>query len=265
MLSKEQLAHFEAFGFLFLPRAFAEEEIAAISQEFDAILERERRGQPFAGTKRQVLYGFYEKSPLLMGLLEDDRIFEASEQLLGPGFSWLVSEGNLFVGDTRWHPDGTRHSFTPLKVTMYLDPLTADTGCLRVIPGSHRLPFHEELKPAPTRERPTSYDQFGVSANEVPCVPLESRPGDLIFLNMNLWHAAFGGRPGRRQLSVVFTPQPRTQEHVEVMRRNYEHNLAEIERYQLSPPGTIIDDALTKSERPRVRGLVSRWLQLGLE
>lgn len=264
MLSNEQLAFFETFGFLFVQQAFVPREVSAISREFDAILERERGGAPFAGTKRQVLYGFYEKSPFLMDLLEDDRIYEAAGQLLGPRFSWLVSEGNLFVGDTRWHPDGTRLGFTPLKVTMYLDPLTVDTGCLRVIPGSHRLPFHEELKPAPTRDRPTSYDQFGVGATEVPSVPLETQPGDLIFLNMNLWHAAFGGRAGRRQLSVVFTPEPHTQEHVEIMRTNYEHNIAEIGRYQWSPPGPIIDDALANSESPRVKGLVSKWIELGL-
>ena len=265
MLSREQLAFFETFGFLVVPQAFVHKETAAISQEFDRILERDRRGETFSETKRQVIYGFYEKSPLLMALLDDDRIYEAAGQLLGPGFSWLVSEGNLFVGDTRWHPDGTRLDFAPLKITMYLDPLTSDTGCLRVIPGSHCLPFHEDLKPSPTHDRPRSYDKFGVSGTAVPSFPLETQPGDLIFLNMNLWHAAFGGRPGRRQLSVIFTPEPSTQEHVEIMRRNYEHNIAEIGRYQWSPPGPIIDDALLTSESPRVRGLVSKWIELGLK
>ena len=265
MLSNEQLAFFDTFGYLIVRQAFSQDEATEISQEFDRVLERDRQGHPSAGTKRRVLYGFFEKSPLLMGLLDDDRIYEAAGQLLGPGFSWMVSEGNLFVGNTRWHPDSTRLDFAPLKITMYLDPLTRDTGGLRVIPGSHRQPFYDDLTASRTHGHPHMDDKFGVSESQVPSTPLDSQPGDLIFLNMILWHAAFGGEPGRRQLSVVFNPEPSSQEHVKIMRKNYEHNVAQIGRYQLSPPGPIIDDALFTSTSPRVRGLVSKWVELGLK
>ena len=39
-------------------------------------------------------------------LLEDDRIFGTVEALLGPGFLWNGSEGNLiFHSDAPWHTD----------------------------------------------------------------------------------------------------------------------------------------------------------------
>ena len=45
----------------------------------------------------------------------------------------MGSDGNYYVGDTTWH-EGILH----IKIAFYQDSLTDQTGCLRVIPGSHR-------------------------------------------------------------------------------------------------------------------------------
>ena len=148
MITEEQIAYFQTFGFLVLRQAFQPDEMDAICQKFDELLDKERDGQPFPGVSRQSLYGIAESTPLLTDLVEDDRIYKTVESLLGEGFMWLCSEGNLYVGDTDWHPDGTRLEYRPMKVSLYLDPLTKETGCLRVIPGSHRLPCTKLLNPA---------------------------------------------------------------------------------------------------------------------
>ena len=106
MLTTEQTSHFETFGFLLM----------------------------------RAVFGFIEKRPLLRRLAEDDRIYEPIQQLLGPGFAWIGSAGNLYVGDTGWHPDCRDLEYGKIKVIFYLDPVGKDTGCLRVIPGSHRPP-----------------------------------------------------------------------------------------------------------------------------
>ena len=81
---------------------------------------------------------------------------------------------------------------------------------------------------------------------------------------MNLWHAAFGGVPGRRHLAVNFVPEPKNDEHVTMMRRNYEGNMGLIERLQYSRPGRLFSDAFLYSDRPRIRRLASKWVELGL-
>ena len=44
------------------------------------------------------------------------------------------------------HPDATEFvTGGRIKVALYLDPVTRETGCLRFIPGSHRQPLHGEL------------------------------------------------------------------------------------------------------------------------
>jgi ectoine hydroxylase-related dioxygenase (phytanoyl-CoA dioxygenase family) len=254
-ITAEQVAYFRTFGYLPLRQAFSPDEVAAIVREFDEMLAQERRGAPFPGTKRQTLYAMAEKSPLLTRLAEDDRIYETVAALLGPGFIWLCSEGNLYVGDTGWHPDGTRLGYPPMKVSMYLDPLTKENGCLRVIPGSHQLPYHDELKPI---------TKVGVPGSEVPCYPLESQPGDVFFLNMNLWHSSFGGAPGRRHLALNFVPEPTKGEHDVALRENYDIVLRLTRDLQYSQPGTVFDDAFLRSDRPRIRRLAAKWVEMGL-
>ena len=114
-----------------LRQAFDRQETDAIVNEFDRLMTSDRQGQPFGGEKRQSLYGIAELSPLLTDMVADDRIYGTIETLLGEDFLWLCSEGQLYVEDTQWHPDGTRLDYRPMKVSLYLDSLTAATGCLR--------------------------------------------------------------------------------------------------------------------------------------
>ena len=196
MLTKEQIAHFETFGFVIRRHCFSESEMEEICRAFDDVLTEDRQGQPFDGAARQAVLGIIEKRPLLSGLVEDDRIYQPLEQLLGPGFVWIGSDGNLYVGDTGWHPDGSDLDYGRIKVALYLDTVTKDTGCLRVVPGSHRMPLHGALDPLKGQRRDPDHRPFGTDGSGLPCFPLESEPGDVVFFNQNLWHAAYGGRTG---------------------------------------------------------------------
>ena len=263
---REQAIHYKTFGFLALPQAFAAAEVAEISRIFDALLAEDRGGKPFSGERRQTLFGIAEKHPLLTQLVEDDRIYATVENLLGSGFSWLCSEGNLYIGDTPWHPDGgSTPDFPFMKVSLYLDALAPDCGCLRVIPGSHRLPLHEELGNLTERqgEVDAAKSKLDTPGSEVPCCYLPARPGDVFFLDMNMWHASFGGRVGRRHLALNFTPPPVEAEHIAMLERDYQGILKLMERFQCSRPGRVFTDEFLHSASPRIQGLVSKWVELG--
>lgn len=87
-------------------------------------------------------------------------------------------------------------------MAFYLDPVTADTGCLNVIPGSHHLPFHDGLD----RARHTGL--YDLTSTDVPgCYALESEPGHVWVFRHALFHSFFGGWDGRRMLSIhCFNP-----------------------------------------------------------
>ena len=255
-VTTEQKAFYNAFGFLIIRQLFSAREMNRISSTFDEMLTADRDGEPFPGIKRQSLYTIAEKSELLTGLVADDRIYETVEALLGRGFVWLGSEGNIYVGDTKWHPDGPRPAhFTPMKVSLYLDSLSAHTGCLRVVPGTHQLPFYEDIRVVAEQ----------IPGPDLPAYCIESEPGDVLFNNMHTWHASFGGGSARRHLAVNFVPEPTEEGHIEFMKRNYEGLFGHKARHQYSQTERNFEDAFLYSEQPRIRRLAAKWVELGLE
>jgi len=254
MLTIEQKQHFETFGFLVLRQLLTQNEIDEIRGASDEFLRENRGGKPFPGTKRQGMIPFFELIPKLQWLIEDDRIYALGEELLGPDFILNATEGNLHVGNTRWHGGGPEAEPVPhIKIAFYLEPNTKETGALRFIPGSHQLEFRKFLQPLTAQFENPNVMPFGVSGVDLPSFVIESQPGDVVIFPETLWHAAFGGALGRSQHAINFMANPVTDAEVAYVRRLYEGW-----EYSLHPP-----DQLINSERPRLRRMVERSIELG--
>jgi hypothetical protein len=104
------------------------------------------------------------------------------------------------------HVDPAKDCFG-VKFCVYLDPLTADNGALRIIPGSHRDPLHSALREM--RASPSS-----LAPETMPCHVCESTPGDVIAFDMRASHAAFNGFNGRRLCTVLFYATPKNDAEV---------------------------------------------------
>src|SRR5690349_18565425 len=140
-LTDAQLNFFQTFGYLSFPGLMGD-RIAEIEQGFEALWVHKgggHNGKPHDGTARSVIAPFIDQSESLSALLDDPRIIGIATSLLGEDFNYMGSDGNYYVGDTRWHSDGWHKEILHIKIAFYLDPLTANTGALRVIPGSHRI------------------------------------------------------------------------------------------------------------------------------
>ena len=111
--------------------------------------------------------------------------------------------GNYYTGDTRWHSDSHSLDYSGVKFTIYLDSLSASSGSLRVIPGSHRQPLWGESKM--THETDAA---FGVQADEMPAFAFKSEPGDVLVFLHPLWHSSFGGSTRRRMMEVKLLRRP---------------------------------------------------------
>ena len=94
MTTSEQKAFFDTFGFIHLPRQFSADEMEAVGREADKLWEEHRGGGPPSG-RNQNIQEMVEKGPVMTNMVVDDRIFGTVERLLGPGFVWNGSEGNM--------------------------------------------------------------------------------------------------------------------------------------------------------------------------
>ena len=257
MSRSEDQQRFDTFGFVVKPQLFTPAEIDLISGEFDAAMREERERPGPALTERQTIHDWVRGRPEVAFLETDPRIRGKVDELLGEDNRLKDNnDGNLYVGDTGWHPDLgwdaaipegendpyrlagnlTNHYRPSIKAAFYLDPVGRDSGGLRVIPGSHRNPYHDSLWslhldiPARARnfehvapkllqmwERDTGSPEggeellrdpevniFGIPPAEVPAHAIESEPGDVVCFSHQLWHASFGGGSGRRMFTLNF-------------------------------------------------------------
>lgn len=210
-LTDERKAHFDAFGFLKLPHLFSPDEMS----EIVAAAEEMWAADDVALKNEEVRVNYFvERQPRLAQLVIDDRIYPVIEQLVGPDFIWVGSEGNIsnrnrvnWHSDRKYYREGEGHwmNFTQVKVMMYLEHLTRETGSFRVIPGSHRMPYHKALA---QQEIDPSSEPFGVDGSDIPCTAIESTPGDVILFNHCIWHAAYGGGGNRRYVAAKFAARP---------------------------------------------------------
>jgi phytanoyl-CoA dioxygenase PhyH len=203
-LTEQQLARFRTFGFLAFPGLLAD-RIERIAEEFEAIWAANgggHNGQAHDGSARSCSVQFIDQSAYLSTLLDDPRIQGIAASILGDDFNYMGSDGNFYTGDTRWHSDGYggRGGTLHIKIAFYLDPLTRETGALRVIPGSHRVgePFAEELQ----NNIRNSEQAWGLTGDQIPAIALETIPGDILVFNHDLKHAAFGGSQRRRMFTM---------------------------------------------------------------
>jgi len=257
MLTPEQVAHFETFGLLVLRQLFTPEEAAIMKREAIDIFDEVRGSKPFTGEKWEQVQPFFERRPFSAMLADDDRVYNIGVDLLGPDFFLIGTEGSLHVGDTPWHggpppENAVRH----VKIAFYLDPLTRETGCLRLIPGSHhpQTPYPFQIL-SNRSDTGTEFLPFGMLPSELPSVALECEPGDVVAFKENTLHASFGGAPGRHQHAINFVENPKTEEQVEYIKGLYESMT-----YSFHPSESYIN-----SERPRIRRMVARLVELGFD
>jgi len=212
-MTPEQQRFFDTWGYLHLP-GLVGDRIAWIIDEFESVWRD--RGVVHDGTQRSCIVPFIDQREQFCSLLDDPRIEDLVEGLLGPDACYLGGDGNYYAGDTGWHSDGFHHAGRYLKVALYLDPLTRDTGCLRVIPGTHRI---DPAAAWEARQARNSRELWGIEQREVPCMALETRPGDVVAFNHNLMHASFGGSGWRRMFTLNFCARCDTPDETSELRQ----------------------------------------------
>jgi hypothetical protein len=211
-LTQQQVKFFETFGFVVLPGLFRD-EIEPITEAFEEVFATE--GHPRMETyvelhgeeRRLIIPQFVTKHPTLNRLRDDPRVVGIVTSLLGKDHEYAESDGNLFDCESFWHSDtyGAPMLIHHVKLSFYLDSLRADSGAIRVIPGTQH--FKESFATALRngfREPGEIEDQFGVAARDIPSIALETEPGDVVVWDFRTIHASYYGQVRRRLFSINY-------------------------------------------------------------
>ena len=253
-LSNDELDQFDAFGFSVRRQTFAAAEVSTFIETLESVCTQLLGSPPGPGAAVWEHY-FAETHPTLMKLVSDDRIYEPVSQILGEDFLWVSSEGmwgfQEKLANHHWHADGgwIPEQMSPhrLKVMLYLDPQSRDSGALRIMPGSPRSPYHDALLPCnEVHDKVGMPLFFGMRGEELPGLAIETKPGDLVFFNNWLFHSVYGKVHPRRSIVLQFTAPPTTEAQRNALRNNGDGDRM------------AVHENLAASDDPRIRKMVER-------
>jgi hypothetical protein len=171
MLSDQQVEYYRTFGFLVLPTYLDERETAELREELDRAL-RDGYGDHFGD--RGDWWGHSlpmmsrQRTPVSLALVEDARFLGGAAQLLDATALPLYAEGNLLFGAAGFHTDcGTGSQ--GVKFVAYLEPLTAATGALQLMPGSHHADFGAAVEAWEARNPAMDAEELWHKVTGLPC------------------------------------------------------------------------------------------------
>lgn len=134
-------------------------------------------------------------TPVSLALL--DRVEPVAAALLGGPVLPTRAKGVRYCGNTAWHTDSV-FPVASVGFLTYLEPVGAENGALRVLPGSHHPDFGDAIR---------VHGATGMGAPSLPAHIVVTEPGDMILLDEHLFHASFGGAT-RRQWRVDYVNAP---------------------------------------------------------
>jgi hypothetical protein len=213
MLTTAQADHFTTFGFAVL-RGMLADRVTALRAETDAAI-RDAYAATYDERVIDGISGHYlpmaaRLTPVSASLACDDpRFIDAAEQLLGGPVIPECPEGVLYFAEAGWHTDdgiGVRG----VKFAAYFDQLTAETGALRLLPGSQHPGQYARLAAYQRRQPPVRTGaEAATYPASVPGYVAATVPGDVIAFDLHTWHASFGGRD-RLAWTAVYQRCPET-------------------------------------------------------
>ncbi|MBT5873775.1 MAG: phytanoyl-CoA dioxygenase family protein [Candidatus Latescibacteria bacterium] len=203
-LKEDAIAQYNRDGYYYPVRILDEEQVAYNR----GLLERFEtdQGQPIGGAQRN-------KSHLIFrwvdDLMRNDRILDSVEDLIGPDLLcwntlfWIKEAGSQsFVS---WHQDLRYWGLDAndlVTVWLALSPASLKSGCMRVLPGSHKeelMPHQDEYK---TDNLLTRGQEISVDVDESIAVDMPLLAGEASLHNGRLAHASQANLSNDRRIGL---------------------------------------------------------------
>jgi non-haem Fe2+, alpha-ketoglutarate-dependent halogenase len=204
VLNETARRRYERQGYFFPLDVLREDEAAAVRGKLESF--EAARGHPVSGAERgksHLIFTWVDE------LIRHPRILDAVEDLIGPDILcwstvWWIKEA---VSDAyvSWHQDVRYWGLDTsdlVTVWLALSPATPESGCMRILPGSHKgdvLPHVDEYE---EDNMLTRGQKISVPIDESKTVAIELGPGQASLHNIRLAHASAPNRSGDRRIGI---------------------------------------------------------------
>ena len=200
---------YERDGYVVVRNVLNQELVEEARAHIDWLLQRHPGIRP-----EQLHNNLMQDDPFWVRLVADQRLLDVAERFVGPNIALFAShyiakrphDGQAVL----WHQDGGFWPLEPMEVVtlwLSLDTVTPENGCLRVIPGTHKL----ELQAI--HERTDVDNVLGAEmdlsqVDETKAVNIILEPGDVEIHHPNLIHGSHANTSPnwRRGLTIRYIP-----------------------------------------------------------
>lgn len=213
-------------GFYSPIRIFSTEQAASMRAAIEGVEakrgpvfreDRPRPGDPFQGSYRFKSHLLFK---WLADAVRDPRLLDAVEPLTGPDIlcwttHWFIKEPDS-ANYVSWHQDSNYwgvESDNFVSAWLALSPATEESGCIRLLPGSHRGP---KLAHVDTWEKDNmlTRGQTIMDVDESKAVKLELQPGEVALFDYRLAHASHANSSSDRRIGIGIRYMPPTARQV---------------------------------------------------
>src|SRR5579864_3066411 len=209
---------YRAQGYLYPVRVLAESEANAYRRRLEAF--ESSHGGPLEREYRQKTHLLF---PWLDELVRNPDILGVVERVLGPDI--LVWQTAFFIKEAHddafvtWHQDSTYWGLSePEVVTAWvaLSASTLQSGCVRVIPGTHRLDQVPHIETAATNNLLTRGQELAVEVCEADAVAMPLKPVEMSLHHIRTFHNSDPNRSNDRRIgfAIRYIPTHVRQLHV---------------------------------------------------
>ena len=210
VLTDAALAQYREQGYFFPLPLLDAGEVSRLRGKLEAF--EAAQGHPIEGAQRSKSHLLFK---WLDDLMRDARILDAVEDLIGPDILcwntifWIKeAHSPAYVS---WHQDLRYWGLDCddlVTVWVALSPASEQSGCMRVLPGSHRgdmLP-HDDVYHRDNML--TRGQEIAIEVDESAAVSMALAPGQMSLHNVRLAHASGPNRSGDRRIGVSLHYMP---------------------------------------------------------
>jgi chlorinating enzyme len=191
-LSKQQLENYERDGFLFPIEVFSAAEVATFRGAFEELIESSRECSPKRFDRLHLFFDWAHQ------IVTHDALLDVVEAILGDD---ILVYGTLVLSkqphDSRyasWHQDSfysDLHLTPSTSAWIALTPSHRENGCMRVIPGSHKLGSleHENISEDPNLLNRRG-ERIKMDVDESAAVDIILQPGQMSLHQSTIVHGS---------------------------------------------------------------------------
>ncbi|HZA67049.1 MAG TPA: phytanoyl-CoA dioxygenase family protein [Geminicoccaceae bacterium] len=209
-LSQAQIRQYHEQGYLSPIRVLSPERAVANRRQLEAA--EAANGGPFQGAMKQKPHLLFI---WLDALVRDDAVLDAVEGVIGPnilcwasGFFTKEAHDPSYVS---WHQDLTYWGLEPADIVtawVALSPSTPESGCMRVVPGSHKQDVLPHTETFAEQNLLSRGQEVQVEVDEREAVDVVLQPGEMSLHHVKLIHGSGASRADDRRIGFAIRYVP---------------------------------------------------------